>query len=87
MVVLEIVRLGGPDRLLGRFLGWHLKDAILGLVGLEALGVVGLGKMMFRGKLSPLKHLVQHTLKVGTEYLYPTPKPSSFLNCWIIIPS
>ena len=71
MVVLEIVRLGGPDRLLGRFLGWHLKDAILGLVGLEALGVVGLGKMMFRGKLSPLQHLVQHTLKVGTGVLVP----------------
>ena len=79
--------LGCLDRLLGRFLGWLLKNTILGLVGLEALGVVSLRKMLLWGKLTPLQHLIQLTLKVGTGVLVPTPKPSSFLNCWIIIPS
>ena len=41
-VVLKNLRLGGPDRLLGRILRWLLEDVILGLVWLKGLGGVGL---------------------------------------------
>ena len=79
-VVLETLRLGNPDRLLGRILGWLLKDAILGLIWLKGLGGVGLGKTLFRGKLTPLHHLVQHTLKIGSGVLIPQPEPILLLE-------
>ena len=63
--------MGGLDRLLRRVLRWLLKDAILRMVKLEALGVVGLGKTLLRGKLTPLQHFIQHTFKVGTRVLVP----------------
>ena len=67
--VLQLLGLGGPDRLRRRLLRWLLKDAILGLVGLEALGVVGFWKTLFKGKLT--QQLVQHTLKVSLGVLVP----------------
>ena len=70
-VVLKIPRFGSPDRLIGRVPRRPLKDTILRLVRLEALGVVGLGKMLLRGKPTLLQHLIQHTLKVGTGVLVP----------------
>ena len=73
-IVLELLRLGGLDRLQRRFPKWLLKDTILRLVGLEALGVVGLGKMLLRSKLTPLQHLVKHTLKVYLGVLVPHTK-------------
>ena len=70
-VVLDVLRLGNPDMLLGRVLRRLLKDAILGLVWLKRLGGVGLGKTLLRSKLALLQHLVKHTLKIGTGVLVP----------------
>ena len=48
-----------------------MKDAILGLIWLKGLGSVSLRKALLRGKLTPLHHLVQYTLKIGSGVLVP----------------
>ena len=78
--VLELFRLGGLDRLHRRLLWWLLKDAILRLVRLETLGVVGLGKTLLRSKLTPLQHLIQHTLKIGFGVLVTQTEPILLLE-------
>ena len=59
------------DSLLGRYPGWFLKDPILRLVRLEGLSGVSLRETLLRGKLLPLQHLVQDTLKIGLGVLVP----------------
>jgi len=69
--VLDSLRLGNPDWLLKKNLRRLIKDAILRLVGLEGLGVVGLRKVLLRGKLAPLQRLAKHTLEIGLGILVP----------------
>ena len=70
----------GPDRLLGRTLWWLLKDTVLRLVRLEGLGGMSLWKALFRGKLTPLHHLIQHTLKIGFGVFVPQTEPLLLLE-------
>ena len=57
-----------------------MKDAILGLIWLKGLSGVSLRKALLRGKLTPLHHLVQDTLKIGLGVLVPQSKPILLLE-------
>ena len=66
--------------LLGRIFRWLLEDAILGQVWLKGLGGVGLRKTLLWSQLTPLDHLVQHTLKIGSRFLVPQTEPILLLE-------
>ena len=78
--VLEFLRLGCPDRFLRRVFRRLLKDAILGLVWLKGLSGVGLRKALLWGQLTPLDHLIQHTLKIGFGVFVPLTEPILLLE-------
>ena len=57
-----------------------MKNAILGLVWLKRLGGVGLRKALLWGQLTPLDHLVQHTLKIVFGVFVPQTEPILLLE-------